>query len=260
MQPGVLPLRLGPYRAQRGRGRDDRRHVDEARHPAGLPLVGGQRRDVADALAHREHPDPGRSAPLVRAGGEQRPAGRQVHPPGALRGVHQQRHLAAERCHLGDRLHRADLVVGGLQHGERGVRPQRGGEDLRVHPAEPVDRHRGDLAALGEVPFGAVQHAGVLDGGVRQVPAAPPVAAQRAQHPEVDGLGPAGGEGDLVGPAADHLGHGLPGGVQQHSGPASGAVEPGGIGPSLVQRGGQRLPRDGVERCGGGHIEVHGHI
>ncbi len=262
VQPGVLLLGLGPYGPQRGGRGHDRRDVDVAGHPAALALVGGQRRGVPDALAHRQHPDPGRAAPLVGARGQQRPAGRDVHPPGALRRVHQQRDtgLGAQRGDLADRLDGAHLVVGALQRGQGGVLAQQRAEGLRVDPAAPVHRDHRDLAARDLVPVGDVQHAGVLHRRVDQVAAAPPVPRQGAQQAELDGLRPARGEGDLVGPRAQHRGDRLPGGVEQHPGLPAGAVQPGRIGPALVQGGGQRLPRDGVQRGRRGHVEVHGHI
>lgn len=55
------------------------------------------------------------------------------------------------------------------------------------------------------------------------------------------------GEDELVRAAADGLGGGLPGGVQQQRGPPPLAVEAGRIGPALVQGGKQRLAGDGVQ-------------
>lgn len=141
-------------------------------------------------------------------------------------------------------------MVGALQDGQRGVRADGGGEGGGGDPAEPVHRDGVDLAAVGLVALGDVQHAGVLDRRVDQVGAAPPVAAQGAEHAQLDGLGAAGGEGDLVGPGAEDLGDGLAGGVEQHPGLPAAAVQPGRVGPALVQGGGERLPGDRVE--GGG--------
>ena len=262
VQPGVLPFGLGPYGAQRGGRGHDRRDVDVAGHPPALALVGRQRGGVPDALAQGEDADAGRAAPLVRARGQQRPARRDVHPSGALGGVHQQRHPGpgAERGDLTDRLDGPHLVVGALQCGQCGVGAQQGAEGRRVDPAGAVDGGDRDLAAARLVAFGDVQHAGVLHRGVHQVRAAPPVTGEGAQQAELDGLCPAGGEGDLVGPRAQDGGDRLAGGVQQHPGLPAGAVQPGRIGPALVQGGGQGLPRDGVQGGRRSHVEIHGHI
>ncbi len=114
---------LLPDGAQRHRGGDHPRQVDVAGHPPGLAVVGRQRGAVANALADRQHADPGRAAPLVGGGGQQRPALRHRQPSGRLGRVHQQRHPGrrAVRADLGHRLDRAHLVVGRLEAGERGA-------------------------------------------------------------------------------------------------------------------------------------------
>lgn len=83
-----------------------------------------------------------------------------------------------------------------------------------------------------------------------------PTTRKSAGNSGVDGGGPRRGEDQLVRTAADRVRRGLPGGVQQQPGAPALAVEPGGIGPALVQRGKQRLACDGVQRGGGGGVEV----
>ncbi len=83
-----------------------------------------------------------------------------------------------------------------------------------------------------------------------------PTPRKSTGHSGVDGGGPRRGEDQLVRTAADRVRRGLPGGVQQQPGPPPLAVEPGGVGPPLVQRGKQRLTCDGVQGGGGGGVEV----
>ena len=71
---------LGDDRLQRGGRGEHRRDVLEPGHPGVGPVVGGERRPPAGALAHQQHADAGRAAPLVRGGGGRGPAARQVRP------------------------------------------------------------------------------------------------------------------------------------------------------------------------------------
>ena len=80
-----------------------------------------------------------------------------------------------------------------------------------------------------------------------------------AQHGLVGGYSSTGAEGDLVGPGAEHPGDGLPGRVQQHSGAAALPVEPGRVGPAVVERGEQRGPRGRVQRGRRRVVEIGRH-
>ncbi len=64
---------------------------------------------------------------------------------------------------LGHRLKGAHLVVGGLETGQRGVRPQRPGELARAYGARAVHRHLGDRAAAGPVNLRRMEYRGVFD-------------------------------------------------------------------------------------------------
>ncbi|CAM5429215.1 hypothetical protein SBADM41S_06559 [Streptomyces badius] len=257
-QPHRLRRRLAPYRAQRGRRRHDRRQVLEPRRPPRLPFPGRSLRREAGPLADREQPDPGRPAPLVRARRQQRPPRRDRPPAERLGRVHQQRHpgLGAERGDLGHRLLGAHLVVGRLETGQRGVRPQRRAVGRRVHRPEPVHRHLGARTARRLVGRRRMEHRRVFDRRVGQMAADTPTARKSPGNSRVHRRGPGRGEDQLVGAAPDGLRGRLPGRVQEQPGPPPLPVQTGGIGPALVERGKQGLACDGVQGGGGGGIEV----
>ena len=73
---------------------------------------------------------------------------------------------------------------------------------------------------------------------------------ERAGHAPVHRLGARRGEGEFIRAAADHLGGAFPSSVEQHPGPAARLVQPGRIGPPLVQRGYQSLAGDRVQGSG----------
>ena len=114
-----------------------------------------------------------------------------------------------DRDDLVDRLQRADLVVGPHHRDQRhrvGVALDRRPQRVDVEPAALVDGQQLDLGALvlGE-PVERVEHRVVLDRG-REDPGAPRVGVAPgpvdALEGEVVGLGAAGGEDHLAGPAA----------------------------------------------------------
>lgn len=74
-----------------------------------------------------------------------------------------------------------------------------------------------------------------------------PTSRERAGNSGVHRAGARRGEGELVGAAPDGLGGGLPRRVQQQPGAPSLPVQPGRIGPALVQCGKQRLAGDGMQ-------------
>ena len=135
---------LGDDGLQRG-GRGQRgRDVLEARHPGVGAVVGGERRAPPRALAHQQHPDPGRAAPLVRRRGGRGPPGRQVHPPGGRAGVGEDGHVVPGGG-LGDlrpRLERADLRVRHLYGGHAGPAGQRLVQGVEPHVPLRVHGHR----------------------------------------------------------------------------------------------------------------------
>ena len=95
-----------------------------------------------------------------------------------------------------------------------------------------------------------MQHRGVLYRGNDQVAPDTPTARERAGNSQVNRARPRRSEHEFVGTAAHGLRRGLPGRVQQQPGAAPLAVEPGGVGPALVQRCLQGLPGNRVQRSG----------
>ena len=142
---GADLLALGDDGLQRGGGGERGRDVLEAGHPGVGPVVGGERRPPPGALAHQQHPDAGRAAPLVRRRGGRGPPARQVHPPGGRAGVGEDGHVVP-RGRLGDlrpRLERADLRVRHLYGGHAGrpagqrLRPGRRAARAPARPRAP---------------------------------------------------------------------------------------------------------------------------
>jgi hypothetical protein len=169
-----------------------------------------------------------------------------------------QRHaeIPAGRRRPGHRLQRADLVVRGHQAGQRGTVRGRG-ERGDVHPPVAVHRHADRLAAGRDVPFGGVQHAGVLDRGMHEPGAGAAAAGQAAEDRQVGGLRAGRAEGQLVRAGAEHLGDLLPGAVEQQPGPAAGPVQLGRVGPAVRDRGGQRLGRGRMQRHPRRRVQIH---
>ena len=99
-----------------------------------------------------------------------------------------------------------------------------------------------------------VQHRVVLKGGGDDVL----LALQRAEPGGGDdglvvGLAAAGGEDDLLGVAAQALGHGLPGALQSLGGPLAHGVQAGGIAIIVLQTG-EHGSQSGVAHFSGGCI------
>ena len=142
---GADLLALGDDGLQRGGGGERGGDVLEAGHPGVGAVVGGERRAPPGALAHQQHADAGRAAPLVRRRGGRGPPARQVHPPGGRAGVGEDGHVVP-RGRLGDlrpRLERADLRVRHLYGGHAG-RPagQRLLQGVEPHVPLRVHGHR----------------------------------------------------------------------------------------------------------------------
>lgn len=74
-----------------------------------------------------------------------------------------------------------------------------------------------------------------------------PTSREGPGNSRVNRQSPRRGECELVRATPDGLGRGLPGGVQEQPGPPPLPVQPGRIGPALVQCGKQRLACDGVQ-------------
>ena len=104
-------------------------------------------------------------------------------------------------------------------------------ERVHVEPSERVDRQQLDLGALvlGE-PVQRVEDRVVLDGGGQDPGAARvlgPARPEDALEREVVGLGAAGGEHHLAGPAAERPRDGLAGLLDDPAGGPSGGVQRG---------------------------------
>ena len=191
-----------------------------------------------------EHAHPCRPAPLVRAGGEQRPPGRHRRATHGLRRVDQERHaaVAAQGSDGLDRLDSADLVARADQAGQRCVRGERFAVRRDVHPAEGVDRHRHPVR-------GRVQHGGVLDRRVHHAGADPAPGAGRAGDRAVHRRRTAGGEGDLVGACTEDRGDPSRGRSRAATG-RGGPRRRGGSGRPSRRRARPAAPR--ARRCAGG--------
>ena len=217
------------------------------------PVVAGERVGPADALADEQDADAGRAAPLVggaRGGG---PALGQRQPAHRGAGVHEEGYVAEGRGDLAHRLERADLVVGGLEggHGHAGLTA--GLHELVE--ADPAPRDTPDRPRL-PAPGRGVEHGGVLDGGVDDRRSVAGPGLRETEQAAVDGVGAGGGEGDLVRAYPEALGDHGAGVVEQQPRRPGGAVEAAGIGVPLVQRGLEGLAGGGVQRLGGGRVEV----
>ena len=84
----------------------------------------------------------------------------------------------------------------------------------------------------------------------------PAASKGSAEDSEVHRLRAASRERHLIRPGADDRGHDLARVVEQHPGAAGGAVEAGGVGPAVVGRGEQDVPRCRVQRLGRCGVKV----
>ena len=164
--------------------------------------------------------------------------------------------LAAEHRDFRKRLEHADLVVGGHDRDERGVRPQRASNLLQVDQA--VRSHRQLRHVETVAPQGAtgLQDAWMLGHAGHDVPAI--AGADGAPDREVVRLGRARGEHDLLRQGADQRCdlrarriHRLLGG------PAMGVLRRVRVAEALGEVRQHRIQRARIERCGRMVIEVH---
>ncbi len=81
----------------------------------------------------------------------------------------------------------------------------------------------------------------------------------RAEHCQVHGLRAGSSERQLVRPAAEIAGYRLAGLLEQQLGAAALAVQPGRIGPAILERCQQGLAGGRMQRLGGCCVEV-GHV
>ena len=183
------------------------------------------------------------------------------HPADRLGGVDQQRHAGR-----GARLRRpprpaAPCRPRGWRSSARPRRPPRprppsanASRSTRPSRSTGTGTARPPAACVRR---GRVQHGRVLHRRVHER-VARPVAGPRAgrRRPRWQASVPLGREGQLLRPYPEDLGGRGPGRVEQLAGPAGLRVELARVGPAVVQRGGQRLARDRVQRGGAGRVEV----
>ncbi len=235
---------------ERGRGGQDGRHVLEAALADARPVVLRERLAPTSAPAYGQDAHARRPAPLVGRRRQRGPPLRQWHPAGRRACVDEERYAVQPGRELGDGLHGAHLVVGGLAGHDRDVLEI---ESLEVDPGLPVDRHR-PRRALG--PRRGLDHRGVLDGAVDDGVAPPTGAAVQAEEAALHGRGARGREGHLVGPEPQRLGGRRPGVVEDQACRASRVVQPPRVRVRRVQRGRVGLVGGRVQRLAGGGVEV----
>ena len=211
------------------------------RPPAGPARPGSRPRSSAGNGERQRTPvrtasTPTLGPPHIRASpaSTDQPAG-SVGVPEGLGGVDDQRHAPSRARPTGCSVPTSWLAACSAPAATPGRRSG-GHEGVGVDPGQRVDPI--DTAAAPAL--GRVQHGAVLDRAVHERRRAA-VAGQRAEHGGVQGLRAVRGEADLVRPGADAVGDRLAGGVEQQPGPAARAVQPGRVGPAVVERGEQRL-------------------
>ena len=166
--------------------------------------------------------------------------------------------LAAHRADRGDRLERADLVVRVHHRDERGVRVDRLAD--RVHGDDAVRIDADDPQPHRLVPLQiacGVDHRVVLDGRRHQTVTLAATRLQHAAQREVVGLGPPAGEDDLRRVRTDRGGDLLARPVDGRSRRAPLRVDARGVPGDVSQGARHRLGDGGVDRGGGGVVEVH---
>ena len=160
---------------------------------------------------------------------------------------------------LGHGLEAAQLIVHQHHGHQYRVLPQGGAQVLRMDMAPPVGLEAGHRPALGLQGLEGFQHGGVLDGGGDDMPA--PVAAicVGGLNGPVVPLGAAGGEKNLLRPAAQGPGH--PGPVVPE--PLGGLLPEGAAGGGVAETGGHLL-QSGLgglrpDPGGGGVVQISEH-
>ena len=218
------PPRSAARRAQRRRRGHDRRQVQRARGTAGSRSSAGYGDSQRVPLRTTSTPTPGGPPHLCALAGQQRPAGRHRHPADRLGGVDvaaAPRPSAHAGGRLGDRLHRADLVTGADQRGQRhpGRRDRRGQASRSSRPSRSTGTAVGAAAARRA----ARRRAAPPSARSPSAPASARPGAGRPGRPSTAAcaaVGAAGGEGQLVGAYAEDLGDAARGRVEQLAGPA----------------------------------------
>ena len=170
--------------------------------------------------------------------------------PEGLHGIHQQRGVrqcSADRWQV---LDRPGLTVGGLDRDEVGLPRELVDADCSILQ-DPDDLGRPRIALTGR------QHRRVLDRRGRHVAPAF-LAADGSGDGEVEGLGAARGEQDLLLPHPEGARHALAGLVQQGASGASRAMGAGRVEGTQLQGLQQRLAGLRAEGRGGVVVEVDG--
>ena len=173
-------------------------------------------------------------------------------------GVGEQRRVAERGGGLLDRLEGADLVVGRLE-GDHGQSAPRGGATATLRPGRAGRSRSTGQSRTHRV--AACQGRRAARRSARRRSAADRAALARgggvqAEQAEVDGVGAAGREGDLVGAHVEALRDHGPGVVEQQPGLARLAVQAPRIGVPPVERLLEHLPRRRVQRRARGVVEI----
>ena len=170
------PTSCSTHRLEGGRRREGTAVRRRSRPSPGSRSSSGHGARQRTPLRHGQDAESCRSAPLVRAGGEQRPTcrGLMACPSRRPRASTRSGYVARTGRRHGprlDRLHRADLVVGGLQAGQRDAR-RRDGRLPRLQVDAVRPRSTG-TDTVSPAPAGSVggraaaqQHRRVLDRAV----------------------------------------------------------------------------------------------
>ena len=179
-------------------------------------------------------------------------------------GVHRDAVGVGDLDDLGDRLDRADLVVGPhhRDHGDAGGIALDGrAEGVDVEPTQVVDVDQLDLGALVGEPVQRVEDGVVLDRGAQDARATRVLRAtcpEQALDGEVVRLRAARGEDDLARPAVQRAGDRLAGLLDHPSGVATGAVQGRRVADATELRGHRRCCF-GEDRRGRRVVEIDGH-
>jgi hypothetical protein len=163
-------------------------------------------------------------------------------------------------CDLGDRLDRADFVVGEHHADQDRLGRNRRLDFVRVDAAVAIHRHLDDLEAeLLEVPD-RVTDGVVLDGGGDDPMAASLACPGGALESQVVGLGAAGGEDDLARLGSDGTCRSLVSLVEPGAGPTTGSVQRRGIAELPCQERQHGFEGLGPQRRGGGVVQIDRHL
>src|SRR5680860_449578 len=249
---------VGSQLQQRLRQRRDAGEVLQTCPPAPLALVAGLQRSEAGTWRAHQRADAAATTELGPGQGEEvgsEPLDVHGQPAAGLARVDVQQRIGvpAQGGDLGQRLQRADFVVGVLHAHQSGALAQAGGEGVEVHAPVAVHGHAHVLQAGG---VARSQHGGVLDGGGQDPRRSGAVGQGRAADREVHRLRASGGEHHALRRGGQLAGDGGPGGLQQICRSAPLTVGSGRVAGQLTGHLLRRPQRGRVPGGGGGMVQV----